>query len=40
MWAFVVDGQPLVQNRLPFAPDMDSDSVESLRLSLPGIPAE
>jgi hypothetical protein len=38
---FVVDGQPLVQNRSPaFAPDMDSDSVESLRLLTASYPAE
>ncbi len=38
---FVVDGQPLTQNRSPaFAPDMDSDSVESLRVLTSGYPAE
>jgi hypothetical protein len=38
---FVVDGQPLVQNRSPaFAPDMDSDSVETLRLLTASYPAE
>jgi len=38
---FVVDGQPLMQNRSPaFAPDMDSDSVESLRLLTASYPAE
>jgi hypothetical protein len=38
---FVVDGQPVMQNRSPaFAPDMDSDSVESLRLLTASYPAE
>ncbi len=38
---FVVDGQPLTQNRSPaFAPDMDSDAVESLRVLTAGYPAE
>ena len=38
---FVVDGQPLTQNRSPaFAPDMDSDAVESMRVLTAGYPAE
>ena len=38
---FVVDGQPLTQNRSPaFAPDMDSDGVESMRVLTSGYPAE
>src|SRR5215469_2735316 len=38
---FVVDGQPLTQNRSPaFAPDMDSDAVESMRVLSSGYPAE
>lgn len=38
---FEVDGQPLTQNRSPaFAPDMDSDEVESLRIMTAGFPAE
>ena len=38
---FVVDGQPLTQNRSPaFAPDMDSDAVESMRVLTSGYPAE
>ncbi len=38
---FVVDGQPLTQNRSPaFAPDMDSDEVESLRVLTANFPAE
>jgi hypothetical protein len=38
---FVVDGQPLTQNRSPaFAPDMDSDEVESLRVLTADFPAE
>jgi hypothetical protein len=38
---FVVDGQPLTQNRSPaFAPNMDSDSVESMRVLTASFPAE
>ena len=38
---FVVDGQPLTQNRSPaFAPDMDSAGVESMRVLTAGYPAE
>ena len=38
---FVVDGQPLTQNRSPaFAPDMDSDAVESMRVLTANYPAE
>ena len=38
---FVVDGQPQTQNRSPaFAPDMDSEVVESLRVLTAGYPAE
>jgi len=38
---FVVDGQPLTQNRSPaFAPDMDSDAIESMRVLTAGYPAE
>ena len=38
---FVVDGQPLTQNRSPaFAPDMDSDEVESMRVLTANFPAE
>jgi TonB dependent receptor len=38
---FVVDGQPLTQNRSPaFAPDVDSDGVESLRVLTASYPAE
>jgi hypothetical protein len=38
---FVVDGQPVTQNRSPaFAPDMDSDEVESLRVLTANFPAE
>jgi hypothetical protein len=38
---FVVDGQPLTQNRSPaFAPDMDSDDVESMRVLTAYYPAE
>src|SRR5271166_456704 len=38
---FVVDGQPLTQNRSPaFAPDMDSDAVESMRVLTASYPAE
>jgi len=38
---FVVDGQPLTQNRSPaFAPDMDSEAIESLRVLTSGYPAE
>jgi len=38
---FVVDGQPVTQNRSPaFAPDMDSDAVESMRVLTSGYPAE
>jgi outer membrane receptor for Fe3+-dicitrate len=38
---FVVDGQPLTQNRSPaFAPDMDSDQVESMRVLTASYPAE
>lgn len=38
---FVVDGQPLTQNRSPaFAPDMDSDAVESMRVLTSGYPVE
>jgi len=38
---FVVDGQPVMQNRsAAFAPDMDSDSVESMRLLTASYPAE
>ena len=38
---FVVDGQPLTQNRSPaFAPDTDSDEVESMRVLTASFPAE
>jgi TonB dependent receptor len=38
---FVVDGQPQTQNRSPaFAPGMDSEEVESLRVLTAGYPAE
>jgi len=38
---FVVDGQPQTQNRSPaFAPDMDSDQVESMRVLTASYPAE
>lgn len=38
---FVVDGQPFTQNRSPaFAPDMDSEAVESMRVLTAGYPAE
>lgn len=38
---FVVDGQPQTQNRSPaFAPDMDSDEVESMRVLTASYPAE
>jgi len=38
---FVVDGQPQTQNRSPaFAPDMDSDDVESVRVLTASYPAE
>jgi len=38
---FVVDDQPLTQNRSPaFAPDMDSDAIESMRVLSSGYPAE
>jgi hypothetical protein len=38
---FVVDGQPQTQNRSPaFAPDMDSDQVESMRILTASYPAE
>ena len=38
---FVVDGQPQTQNRSPaFAPNMDSDQVESMRVLTAGYPAE
>ncbi len=38
---FVVDGQPLTQNRSPaFAPEMDADAVESMRVLTAGYPAE
>jgi hypothetical protein len=38
---FVVDGQPLTQNRSPaFAPDIDSDEVESMRVLTANYPAE
>ena len=38
---FVVDGQPLTQNRSPaLAPDMDSDEVESMRVLTANFPAE
>ena len=38
---FVIDGQPLTQNRSPaFAPDMDSADVESMRVLTAGYPAE
>src|SRR5262249_60941063 len=38
---FVVDGQPLTQNRSPaFAPDMDSSGIESMRVLTSGYPAE
>ena len=38
---FVVDGQPLTQNRSPaFAPDLDSSDVESMRVLTSGYPAE
>lgn len=38
---FVVDGQPLTQNRsAAFAPDTDSGSVDSLRVLTAGFPAE
>jgi TonB dependent receptor len=38
---FVVDGQPFTQNRSPaFAPDMDSDEVESMRVLTANFPAE
>jgi len=38
---FVVDGQPQTQNRSPaFAPDMDSDQVESMRVLTATYPAE
>lgn len=38
---FVVDGQPLTQNRSPaFAPDMNSDEVESMRILTANFPAE
>lgn len=38
---FVVDGQPLTQNRSPaFAPDTDSDEVESMRVLTANFPAE
>lgn len=37
---FVVDGQPQTQNRSPaFAPDMDSDEVESMRVLAASYPA-
>jgi hypothetical protein len=38
---FVVDGQPLTQNRSPaFAPDMDAEEVESMRVLTANFPAE
>jgi hypothetical protein len=38
---FVVDGVPLNENRSPaFAPDFDSDDVESMRILTAGYPAE
>jgi len=38
---FVVDGQPFTQNRSPaFAPDMDSDEVDSMRVLTASYPAE
>lgn len=38
---FVVDGQPQTQNRSPaFAPDMDTDQVESMRVLTASYPAE
>lgn len=38
---FVVDGQPQTQNRSPaFAPDMDADQVESMRVLTASYPAE
>jgi hypothetical protein len=36
---FSLDGQPLMQNRSPgFAPDSDSDDVESMRVLTAGFP--
>ena len=38
---FVIDGQPLTQNRSPaFAPDMDAEDFESIRVLTAGFPAE
>jgi TonB-dependent Receptor Plug Domain len=38
---FVIDGQPLTQNRSPaFAPDMDAEDYESMRVLTAGFPAE
>lgn len=38
---FVIDGQSLTQNRSPsFAPDMDAEDIESMRVLTAGFPAE